>query len=70
MQISTRDKDFVVDTIALREELYILNEVFTDPSILKVNIIIIERLQFFFFSSLERVLLNKKQSYDDSGSKD
>ena len=37
MQISSREKDFVVDTIALREELYILNEVFTDSSILKVN---------------------------------
>ena len=37
MQISTREKDFVVDTIALREELHILNEVFTDSSILKVS---------------------------------
>ncbi|XP_066931210.1 exosome complex component 10-like isoform X2 [Clytia hemisphaerica] len=36
MQISTREKDFVVDTLALRDELYILNEVFTDPKILKV----------------------------------
>lgn len=36
MQISTRTKDYVVDTIALREELHILNEVFTRPSIVKV----------------------------------
>jgi exosome complex exonuclease RRP6 len=38
MQISTRVEDFVVDTIALREELQELNEVFTDPGIIKVNI--------------------------------
>ena len=37
MQISTRDKDWVVDTLKpWREELQILNEVFTDPKIIKV----------------------------------
>ncbi|CAL9736526.1 exosome complex exonuclease Rrp6p [Monosporozyma servazzii] len=36
MQISTRDQDYIVDTIALREELEPLNEVFTDPMITKV----------------------------------
>lgn len=36
MQISTRNSDWVVDTLALREELEELNEVFTDPSIVKV----------------------------------
>lgn len=36
MQISTRTKDYIVDTIALREELHILNEVFTKPDIVKV----------------------------------
>jgi exosome complex exonuclease RRP6 len=37
MQISTRDKDWVVDTLMpWRENLQILNEVFTDPSIIKV----------------------------------
>lgn len=36
LQISTRTKDFIVDTLALREELHALNEVFTDPKILKV----------------------------------
>ncbi|KAJ5240130.1 hypothetical protein N7468_004749 [Penicillium chermesinum] len=37
MQISTREKDWVVDTLQpWREELQILNEVFTDPSIVKV----------------------------------
>ncbi|KAJ5723210.1 hypothetical protein N7488_001245 [Penicillium malachiteum] len=37
MQISTREKDWVVDTLKpWREELQILNEVFTDPKILKV----------------------------------
>ncbi|KLJ08529.1 hypothetical protein EMPG_16072 [Blastomyces silverae] len=37
MQISTREKDWIVDTLKpWREELQILNEVFTDPKILKV----------------------------------
>ncbi|KAJ5103696.1 hypothetical protein N7532_004225 [Penicillium argentinense] len=37
MQISTREKDWVVDTLQpWREELQMLNEVFTDPKILKV----------------------------------
>ncbi|OKL59137.1 hypothetical protein UA08_05566 [Talaromyces atroroseus] len=37
MQISTRDKDWVVDTLQpWREDLQQLNEVFTDPKILKV----------------------------------
>ena len=36
MQISTRAEDFVVDTLALREELEELNEVFTNPNIVKV----------------------------------
>ena len=36
MQISTREEDFIVDTLKLRDELYVLNEVFTDPNILKV----------------------------------
>jgi exosome complex exonuclease RRP6 len=40
MQITTRQEDFVVDTIVLREELQELNEVFTDPGIVKVNIFV------------------------------
>ena len=37
MQISTRKKDWVIDTLKpWREELQILNEVFADPKILKV----------------------------------
>ena len=37
MQISTRNKDWVVDTLKpWREDLQVLNEVFTDPSIVKV----------------------------------
>jgi len=36
MQISTREKDWIVDTIALREDLQPLNQVFTDPKIVKV----------------------------------
>eukprot|EP01125_Pyxidicula_operculata_P011507 TRINITY_DN3769_c0_g1_i1.p1 TRINITY_DN3769_c0_g1~~TRINITY_DN3769_c0_g1_i1.p1 ORF type:complete len:857 (+),score=204.72 TRINITY_DN3769_c0_g1_i1:2168-4738(+) len=36
MQISTRSEDFLVDCIELRNELYVLNEIFTDPKIVKV----------------------------------
>ncbi|EMR11807.1 hypothetical protein PNEG_00233 [Pneumocystis murina B123] len=36
MQISTRRVDWIVDTLELREELEILNEVFTDSNIIKV----------------------------------
>lgn len=36
LQLSTRTKDYIIDTIALREDLHVLNEVFTDPKIVKV----------------------------------
>ncbi|XP_051947548.1 exosome component 10 [Xyrauchen texanus] len=36
MQISTREEDFIVDTLQLRSEMYILNETFTDPTIMKL----------------------------------
>ena len=36
IQISSRSLDFIVDAIALRSKLQILNVVFTDPKILKV----------------------------------
>lgn len=37
MQISTQDTDYLIDTLALRDKLWILNEVFTKPSIVKVS---------------------------------
>jgi len=37
MQISTREQDYIIDTLELRGELYLLNEVFTDPAIVKVT---------------------------------
>lgn len=38
MQISTRDKDWIVDTLKpWRQRLQGLNDVFTDPKILKVS---------------------------------
>lgn len=37
MQISTRDQDYIVDTLDLRNKLHILNESFTDPKIVKVS---------------------------------
>ncbi|XP_070561163.1 exosome complex component 10-like [Ptychodera flava] len=36
MQLSTRDEDFLVDTIELRSDLHILNESFTNLDIVKV----------------------------------
>lgn len=36
LQLSTRTKDYIIDTIALREDLHVLNEVFTDPKIVKI----------------------------------
>jgi exosome complex exonuclease RRP6 len=36
MQISTRDEDWIVDLLLLREGMQAINEVFTDPSIVKV----------------------------------
>ena len=42
MQISTRSEDFIVDTLALRGNVGpCLKEIFADPSIRKVHIIII-----------------------------
>jgi exosome complex exonuclease RRP6 len=36
MQISTRDEDYVVDTLALRAHMHMLNAALTDPAIVKV----------------------------------
>ncbi|XP_018079931.1 exosome component 10 L homeolog isoform X1 [Xenopus laevis] len=36
MQISTRTEDYIIDVLELRSNLYILNESFTNPSIIKV----------------------------------
>ena len=37
MQISTREEDFIIDALALREELEDLNEIFVDPTIVKAR---------------------------------
>jgi len=37
MQISTREEDFIVDTLALRDELEDMNEVFTDRKLRKCS---------------------------------
>lgn len=37
MQVSTRKNDYIIDTLALRQEMAALNEVFTDPNIVKVS---------------------------------
>jgi exosome complex exonuclease RRP6 len=38
MQISTRDEDWIVDLLALREGLGKLNEVLTNPAVVKARI--------------------------------
>lgn len=41
MQISTRDKDWVVDTLKpWRQDLQVLNEVFANPTIIKVELLV------------------------------
>lgn len=37
MQISTREEDWLVDLLVLRDEIQSVNEVFADPSIVKVR---------------------------------
>jgi len=37
MQISIRDQDWIIDLLAIRDEIETLNEVFTDPAIVKVS---------------------------------
>lgn len=39
MQISTRDEDYIVDTLALRDQLWQLNEYFANPEIVKVGLL-------------------------------
>ncbi|KAF9930774.1 exosome nuclease subunit [Linnemannia zychae] len=36
LQISTRDQDYIIDTLELRGSLHLLNQAFTDPNIVKV----------------------------------
>jgi ribonuclease D len=41
IQISTRDEDWIVDPLELRDDLEDLNEVFTNPSIVKARSILL-----------------------------
>lgn len=36
LQISTWEKDYVIDALKLRDKLHVLNDVFTNPAVLKV----------------------------------
>ena len=40
VQVSTREKDFIVDTIELREHMHVLLDPFTNPSIVKVTSVV------------------------------
>lgn len=67
MQISTRDKDWVVDTLKpWREELQILNEVFADPTILKVRtvrnsdfVLVLTNLKVFHGAFMDMIWLQR-----------
>lgn len=37
MQISDRHEDWIIDLLAIKDEMEALNEVFTDPAIVKVG---------------------------------
>lgn len=37
MQVSTRNADYIIDTLELRDKMQVLNEIFTDPAVVKVN---------------------------------
>ena len=39
MQISTRKKDYVIDTLTLRRSIHKLGPVFDNPAVVKVSII-------------------------------
>lgn len=54
MQISTREEDWVVDTLLLRDELEVLNEVFTDPDIVKVSLRILRPCRDRELNDLDR----------------
>jgi exosome complex exonuclease RRP6 len=41
MQISTREEDWIVDPFELRDEMEDLNEIFTNPNIVKASLILI-----------------------------
>lgn len=39
MQISTRNADYIIDTLELRDKMEVLNEMFTDPAVVKVSVL-------------------------------
>lgn len=47
MQISTRQMDYIIDPFPLWNDMYILNEPFTNPDILKVINSNIRKFKFF-----------------------
>ncbi len=50
MQVSTRSHDYIVDTLALRHHMHLLQEPFTNPNILKVTFVCIrEKYELFFY---------------------
>jgi len=48
MQVSTRNTDYIVDTLQLRDKMSVLNEIFTDPAVVKVNVLQVNFKQLLF----------------------
>lgn len=47
MQISTRNADYIIDTLELRDKMLVLNEIFTDPAVVKVNVLNYNKNSFY-----------------------
>ncbi|KAI9731440.1 MAG: exosome nuclease subunit [Claussenomyces sp. TS43310] len=68
MQISTRDKDWIIDTLKpWREELQVLNEVFANPDIIKVFIAKARKLKhthflLYIFDHLRNELIERSDT--------
>jgi hypothetical protein len=50
MQISNRDEDWIVDPFELRDELEDLNEVFTNPNVVKARSLLLTPVPILMFS--------------------
>lgn len=64
MQISTNTTDYIIDTLALRDKLYVLNEVFTKSTIVKVGQLLIEKIKLPYNPNRRIILLIQCIFYD------
>ena len=61
MQISSRTEDFLIDTLILRDELSILNNVFTNPKVVKVKIFL---FCFFYWNKSKSIKIFHGADWD------